>query len=197
MSANTEHASEREEWVASEGREMDALNELKFAEIVDIPTHRTPLPVIWVYKYKTDEFGNRVLYKSRLVVRGDMAVAGFDYFETYSPVAKIDSIRLVLALIVTHRLIPIQLDIGNAYVQSELLEEVYLRAIPGIPLPPGKCYRLLRSLYGLPQSGRNWNIVICAFFIELGFVQIREDLCVFVPLVLVPFFQIPSSLLPF
>jgi hypothetical protein len=109
-----------------------------------------------------------------------MAVAGFDYFETYSPVAKIDSIRLVLALIVTHRLIPIQLDIGNAYVQSELLEEVYLRAIPGIPLPPGKCYRLLRSLYGLPQSGRNWNIVICAFFIDLGFVQIREDLCVFV-----------------
>jgi hypothetical protein len=173
-------ASERDEWVASEKREMDALTELEFAVVVDIPPDRTPLPVIWVYKYKTDEYGNRVLFKSRLVVRGDMAIAGFDYFETYSPVAKIDSIRLVLALIITHRLIPLQLDIGNAYVQSELLEEVYLRAIPGIPLPPGKCYRLLRSLYGLPQSGRNWNIVICKFFLELGFVQLREDLCVFV-----------------
>jgi hypothetical protein len=173
-------ASEREEWVASEKREMDALEELEFARIVDIPPDRTLLPVIWVYKYKTDEFGNRVLYKSRLVVRGDMAVAGLDYFETYSPVAKIDSVRLVLALIISHKLIPIQLDIGNAYVQSELLEEVYLRAIPGIPLPLGKCYRLLRSLYGLPQSGRNWNSVITAFFVELGFTQLREDLCIFV-----------------
>jgi hypothetical protein len=85
--------SEREKWVASEKREMDALNELEFAKIVDIPPDRKLLPVIWVYKYKTDEFGNRVLYKSRLVVRGDMAVAGLDYFETYSPVAKIDSVR--------------------------------------------------------------------------------------------------------
>ena len=109
-----------------------------------------------------------------------MAVAGLDYFETYSPVAKIDSVRLVLALIISHKLIPIQLDIGNAYVQSELLEEVYLRAIPGISLPLGKCYRLLRSLYGLPQSGRNWNSVITAFFVELGVNQLREGLCIFV-----------------
>jgi hypothetical protein len=109
-----------------------------------------------------------------------MAVAGLDFFETNSPVAKIDSIRLVLALIILQMLIPIQFDISNAYVQSELLEEVYLRAIPGIPLPPGKCYRLLRSLYGLPQSGRNWNSVITAFFVELGFIQLREELCVFV-----------------
>jgi hypothetical protein len=173
-------SSERDDWKASEVRELDALNELKFADIVDIPPDRILLPVIWVYKYKTDEFGNRVLFKSRLVVRGDMAVAGLDFFETYSPVAKIDSIRLVLALIISHMLIPIQFDISNAYVQSELQEEVYLRAIPGVPLQPGKCYRLLRSLYGLPQSGRNWNSVITAFFIELGFVQLREDLCVFV-----------------
>ena len=173
-------ASERDEWKASEKREMDALEELKFALIVPIPPDRTPLPVIWVYKYKTDEYGNRILYKSRLVVRGDMATAGLDYFETYSPVAKIDSVRLVLSLIIAHRLIPIQLDIGNAYVQSELLEEVFLRAIPGIHLPPGMCYKLLRSLYGLPQAGRNWNTVITEFLIEMHFVQLREDMCIFV-----------------
>ena len=131
-------ASERAEWEASEKRETDALEELHFADIVDIPEGRTILPVIWVYTYKTDEFGNRVLFKSRLVVRGDMAKLGFDYFETYSPVAKIESIRLVLALIISHRLRPLQLDVSNAYVQSLILEDVYLRAIPGIPLPPGK-----------------------------------------------------------
>ena len=119
-------AAEREEWAASEKREMDALNELKFADIVDIPLGRTLLPVIWVYAYKTDENGNRVLYKSRLVVRGDMAKPGFDYFETYSPVAKIESIRLVLALIISHRLRPLQLDVNNAYVQSLIEEDVYI-----------------------------------------------------------------------
>jgi hypothetical protein len=172
--------SERDQWIASEKREMDALYELKFAEIVDIPTDREPIPPIWVYKYKTDQFNNRVLFKSRFVVRGDLAVAGFDYFETYSPVAKIDSIRQILAIIILHRLIPAQFDVGNAYVQSLLKERVYLKAIPGISLPLGKCYRLLRSLYGLPQSGRNWNLLIDALFIQLGFTKIREDLCCYV-----------------
>jgi hypothetical protein len=173
-------AAEREEWAASEKREMDALNELKFADIVDIPLGRTLLPVIWVYAYKTDENGNRVLYKSRLVVRGDMAKPGFDYFETYSPVAKIESIRLVLALIISHRLRPLQLDVNNAYVQSLIEEDVYIRAIPGVFLPEGKCYKLLCSLYGMPQAGRNWNSLISKFLLTLGFVALREDLCVFV-----------------
>ena len=171
--------SERELWSASEDREVDALEELHFADIVDIPPDRTPLQIIWVYKYKTDELGNVVLYKSRLVVRGDLAIQGFDYFETYSPVAKIDSIRLILAIIISHSLRPLQMDISNAYVQSILLEEVFLKAIPGRPLPPGKCYKLLRSLYGLPQSGRNWNSVISNFLKDLGFVQLRDDLCVY------------------
>ena len=90
-----------------------------------------------VYKYKTDQFNNRVLFKSRLVVRGDLAVTGFDFFETYSLVAKIDSIRLILAIIITHKLIPAQFEIGNAYVQSELKERVYIKAIPGKSLPLG------------------------------------------------------------
>ena len=115
-------ASERDEWIASEKREMDALWELKFAELVPIPPDRILLPSIWVYKYKTDEVGNRVLYKSRLVIRGDKAVAGIDYFETYSPVAKIESVRLVNSLIIEYKLIPVQMDIDNAYIQSELLE---------------------------------------------------------------------------
>ena len=57
-------ASERAEWVASEKRELDALEELEFARIVDIPPDRILLPVIWVYKYKTDEFNNHVLFKA-------------------------------------------------------------------------------------------------------------------------------------
>jgi hypothetical protein len=170
---------EKELWAEAEKRETDALFNFEFAKLVDIPENRKILQVIWIYKYKTDEFGIVKLYKARLVVRGDMAIEGFDYFETFSPVAKIESVRLILALIIVHKLIPLQADINNAYVQSLLEEDVYIGAIPGIRIPSGKCYKLLRSLYGLPQSGRNWNNLISNFIISLGLVQLREDTCVF------------------
>ena len=161
-------------------RELDALFSMNFATVCDIPLDRKPLQVIWVYKYKRDANNNIILYKSRLVVRGDKAIKGYDYFETFSPVAKIDSIRLVLAMIIIFKLIPLQLDVNNAYVQSDLKENVYIKAIPGgEELPIGKCYKLNKSLYGLPQSGRNWNSAISDFLIQYGFVQLREDLCVY------------------
>ena len=173
--------NEKLEWIASEKRELDALFEMNFATICDIPLDRKPLQVIWVYKYKRDANNNIILYKSRLVVRGDKAIKGYDYFETFSPVAKIDSIRLVLAMIIIFKFIPLQLDVNNAYVQSDLKENVYIKAIPGGEiLPPGKCYKLNKSLYGLPQSGRNWNSAVSKFLIDYGFVQLREDLCVYV-----------------
>ena len=171
--------SEKAAWEESENRELGALYEMKFAVVCDIPLDRVLLPVIWVYKYKTDQNNNVVLYKSRLCVRGDKAVKGFDFFETFSPVAKIDSIRLVLSIIVLHKFVPVQLDIMNAYVQSLLRESVYIGKIPGVDLPPGKCYRLLRSLYGLPQSGRNWNSDISNFITQAGWIQLREDQCVY------------------
>jgi hypothetical protein len=172
--------SEKNEWIASEKRELDALFSMNFATVCDIPLDRRPLQVIWVYKYKRDANNNIILYKSRLVVRGDTAIKGYDYFETFSPVAKIDSIRLVLAMIIIFKLLPLQLDVNNAYVQSDLKEDVYIKAIPGgEKLPFGKCYKLNKSLYGLPQSGRNWNSAISDFLIKYGFVQLREDLCVY------------------
>ena len=88
--------SEKELWSAAEDREFNALEALNFADVVDIPQDRNTLPVMWVYKYKTNELGLRILYKARLVVRGDKSIEGFDYFETFAPVAKIESIRLVL-----------------------------------------------------------------------------------------------------
>jgi hypothetical protein len=173
--------SEKELWSAAEDREYNALVALNFADVVDIPQDRVTIPVMWVYKYKTNELGLRTLYKARLVVRGDKSIEGFDYFETFAPVAKIDSIRLVLAMIITHQLLPLQLDIDNAFVQSDLAETVYIQAIPGRPLPPGKCYKLNCALYGLKQAGRNWNSKCSSYFIdELGFIQLRNDLCVFI-----------------
>jgi hypothetical protein len=125
----------------AESKEMDNLERLQYAEIVDIPEGAHLLPCIWVYKYKTDEHGNRILYKARVVVRGDYAIKNLEFYETYSPVAKLESVRLVLAMIITHKLIPVHIDIGNAYIWSTIDEPVYLKGIPGQNLSPRKCLK--------------------------------------------------------
>jgi hypothetical protein len=173
--------SEKELWSAAEDREFNALEALNFADVVDIPQDRNTLPVMWVYKYKTNELGLRILYKARLVARGDKAIEDFNYFDTFAPVAKIESIRLVLDLIIIHQVLLLQLDIDNAFVQSDLVEDMYINAVPGRPLPSGKCYKLNCALYGLKQAGRNWNSKCSSYFIdELGFIQLRNDLCVYI-----------------
>jgi hypothetical protein len=78
------------------------------------------------------------------------------------------------------KLIPLQLDVNTAYVWSDINEPIYLRAFPGFKLDPGKCWRLLKSLYGMPQSGRNWNQLFTEFLITFEFIPLREDLCLFV-----------------
>ena len=115
------------------------------------------------------------------MARGDKAIEDFNYFDTFAPVAKIESIRLVLDLIIIHQVLLLQLDIDNAFVQSDLVEDMYINAIPGRPLPPSKCYKLNCALYGLKQAGRNWNSKCFSYFIDkLGFIQLRNDLCVYI-----------------
>jgi len=128
---------EASEWILSENREMDALERLKWAIEVDIPEGAHLLGCKWAYKYKTNIDGTVKLYKSRVVIRGDHAIEGLEYFETYSPVAKLETIRLTLALIILLKLTPRQIDIGNAYIQTEMKEDVYVRGVPGRPLQPG------------------------------------------------------------
>jgi hypothetical protein len=76
IEVNHSNNSEKNEWIAYEKRELDALFSMNFATVCDIPLDKRPLQVIWVYKYKRDANNNIILYKSRLVVRGDTAIKG-------------------------------------------------------------------------------------------------------------------------
>jgi hypothetical protein len=66
------------------------------------------------------------------------------------------------------------------YIWADLVEPVFLRSIPEQQLLAGKCYRVLKSIYGMPQAGRNWNNLFSGFLVEFEFIPIREDLCVFI-----------------
>ena len=134
---------------------------------------------LWVYNIKHPESTDE-LYKSRIVIRGDFQKEGIDYGETFSPVAKLDSIRLFIALTILWELKHMQADAPSAFVQAPLDEEVYMRSIPGHELPPGKIYKLKQSLYGLKQASRNWNKLFVATIRELELIQLREYNCLFI-----------------
>jgi hypothetical protein len=170
----------KDHWLAAEQAEMRSLHEADCLEVCDWPRNgKRPLPIKWVYALKTDSQNVIQRFKARAVARGDKAVEGIDYQETFSSVVRWESIRIYIALTVLLGLIPLQLDVDTAYLYAVLLEELYALPPDGIDLPKGKCYKLKKSLYGLPQSGRNWNKLLDSVLKEFGFIQLDEDNCLY------------------
>jgi len=119
-----------------------------------------------------------------LVIQGFHQIYGLDYLETFAPVAKLSSIRLILAIAAMMDWEIHQADVDTAYLQAEVEEEIYMSQPEGYVKfgPNGErlVCRLVRSLYGLKQAGRNWNQLIDKFLKALGFVPSSADPCVYV-----------------
>jgi len=135
----------------------------------------------WVFKTKTNQKGEIMKRKARLVVRGHTQRAGIDFDETYAPVTRYESIRTLLAAAVNKNMHVHQMDVTSAYVQGELNDEVYMEQ-PENYVQEGmesKVYKLLKPLYGLKQSGREWyNKVHKVITSEEG-TRAAADLCVY------------------
>jgi Reverse transcriptase (RNA-dependent DNA polymerase) len=111
-----------------------------------------------VWRIKKNAAGEVERFKARLVAQGFTQVPGVDYFDTFAPVAKLSSVRTVLALAARQDLEIHQVDIKSAYLNGVLEdnEVIYMRQAPSIQNNPGKVLHLKKSLYGLKQSGRRW-----------------------------------------
>ena len=98
-------------------------------------------------------------YKARLVIKGYKQKEGLDYFDTYSPVTRITSIRMILAIAALRNLEVHQMDVETAFLNGDLEEEIYMEQPEGciVPGQEKKVCRLVKSLYGLKQAPKQWH----------------------------------------
>ncbi|KAD4981730.1 hypothetical protein E3N88_18401 [Mikania micrantha] len=136
----------------------------------------------WVYKIKKDQHGAVKRYKACLIAKGFHQQPGIDYNDTFSPVVKSTTIRVVLSLAITRGWSLRQLDVQNAFLHGDLTEIVYVSQPPGFvdPQKPDHVCLLHKSLYGLKQAPRAWFNRLSMALIALGFKGSKTDPSLFI-----------------
>ena len=135
------------------------------------------IPNKWVFKVKRNFDGSLARYKARLVAKGFKQTQGIDYDEIFSPVAKMGTIRTLIAINASKRWSLYQLDIKNAFLNGELQEEVYMSQPVGFEdekCPDFVC-RLKKALYGLKQAPRAWNQTLVEYLTKCGYNPSSAD----------------------
>jgi hypothetical protein len=140
---------------------------------VDPPIGCRPIGLKWVYKVKRDEHGAVVRHKARLVAKGFVQREGIDFEEVFAPVARMESVRLLLALAAIKDWRVHHLDVKSAFLNGELAEVIHVQQPPGFAVggQEHKVLRLHKALYGLRQAPRAWNIKLDASLATLGFIK--------------------------
>ena len=168
------------EWRKAMDEEMDSLRKNDTWEVVQLPRGRSVVTSKWVFKSKTNPDGTLNRRKARLVARGFSQTAGVDYFETFAPVVRYESVRCVLSLAAARDMEIRQFDVKTAFLNGKLDEVVFMQQPEGYEDGTDRVCKLKRSLYGLKQSPRNWNARFNEFLNAEGFESTPEDTCVFV-----------------
>ncbi|TKC13487.1 hypothetical protein FA727_23545 [Robertmurraya kyonggiensis] len=168
-------------WKEAVRNEMDSIMTNGTWEVVDRPYGCKPVGCKWVFKKKLRPDGTIEKYKARLVAKGYTQKEGEDYFDTYSPVARLTTIRVLLSLAASYGLLVHQMDVKTAFLNGELEEEIYMDQPDGFVAngQEGKVCKLLKSLYGLKQAPKQWHEKFDKTLTSVGFVSNEADKCVY------------------
>jgi hypothetical protein len=174
---NLQEALNNPRWKAAMVEEMEALQKNSTWKLVELPKDKKTVGCKWVFTVKHKADGSIERFKARLVAKGYTQTYGIDYQETFAPVAKINTIRVLLSLAANLEWPLQQFDVKNAFLHGDLEEEVYMDFPPGFSTSSesGKICRLRKSLYGLKQSPRAWFGRFTHSMRRYGYHQSQSD----------------------
>lgn len=169
-----------DKWKQAMDDEMAALQENHTWSLSPLPKSKRAIGCRWIFAIKSNSSGELTRYKARLVAKGFSQREGIDYFETYAPVVRYESVRLLLALAAERDYELMKFDVKTAFLYGQLQEEIYMEQPPGYCEDVNSVCKLHRSLYGLKQSPRCWNEKFVGFLKTFSFASCESDKCVFV-----------------
>ncbi|KAK1680072.1 hypothetical protein QYE76_040920 [Lolium multiflorum] len=164
-------------WQEAMKSEMGSMYDNKVWTLIELPDSRKAVENKWIFKRKTDADGNITVYKARLVAKGFRQIQGVDYDETFSPVAKLKSVRILLAIAAFFDYEIWQMDVKTAFLNGDIEEELYMVQPKGFvdPKNADKVCKLQRSIYGLKQASRSWNRRFDKVIKDFGFIQCHGE----------------------
>ena len=174
-------------WKEAMNEEINQLEKRNTWKWVPLPNNRNPISSKWVYKIKENADGSIDRYKARLVARGFTQEYGIDYNETFAPVVRSTTKRIMMAIAATEGWKLKQLDIKSAFVNASVDEDIYMKPPEGMKAKRDKqgnilYLKLQRALYGLKQAGRNWYENLVKWLLSQDFIRSKVDPCLFVKL---------------
>ncbi|KAL0324814.1 UNVERIFIED_CONTAM: Retrovirus-related Pol polyprotein from transposon RE2 [Sesamum radiatum] len=168
---NFETAVKHKVWVQAMEEEIKMIEKNNTWELADKPKDKEVIGVKWIYKTKLNADGSIQKHKARLVAKGYSQLPGIDYTETFAPVARLDTIRALIAIAANKKWKIYQMDVKSAFLNSYIDEEIYVEQPQGFIAKGSeeKVLRLKKALYGLKQAPRAWYSRIDKYFMDREF----------------------------
>ena len=173
---------DKDKWIQAMKNEITSIERNHTWRLVKLPPGRKAIGVKWVLTVKRDAKGAIIKHKARLVAKGYSQQFGFDYEETYSPVVRIEHVRILFSLAAFFNLPVIHLDAKNAFLHGKSDFAIYVQQPEGFEnrAHPNSVLLLLKSLYGLKQASRIWFLALYDAILNLGFTSSEFDPCIFI-----------------
>ena len=172
-----EEAIKDEDWRKAMEKEIDVIEKNETWQLVEKPKDKEIIGVKWIFRVKYHSDGRVQRLKARLVAKGYSQQPGVDFHETFAPVARLDTIRTIIAVAAQKGWLLYQLDIKSAFLNGKLEEEIYVEQPQGFVVDgeENKVYKLKKALYGLKQAPHSWYTQIDNYFIENGFIRSKSE----------------------
>ncbi|WVZ24171.1 hypothetical protein V8G54_002715 [Vigna mungo] len=166
-----EQAIEKVEWKEAMIEELAAIEKNGTWTMTELPENKHAIEVKWMFKTKLKLDGRVAKLKARLVAKGFLQRPGIDFTDVFAPVARLETIRLIVAIANAKGWMTCQMDVKSAFLNGPLEEEVYVKQPPDFEKKgeEWKVLRLNKALYGLRQAPRAWNVHINSWLIKNGF----------------------------